>query len=114
MRAACAYVSAAIHSAPISLGRGSGPINHLHSIYSMPFAPGRFVDFLLAHPEIAPVWKEYTHHPFVNAMGDSSLDINAFKYYLVQDYLFLVQFARSNALAAYKSRDIETIAKVCS
>ena len=48
-------------------------------------------------------WRAYTEHPFTNAMADGSLAEAAFRYYLVQDYLFLIEFARAYALAIYKS-----------
>lgn len=51
-------------------------------------------------------WRSYVAHPFVAAMGDGSLPEAAFRRYLLQDYLFLIQFARANALAAYKSRNL--------
>lgn len=52
----------------------------------------------------APQWASYVDHRFVRQMGDGSLAEDAFRTYLVQDYLFLIQFARAWALAAYKSR----------
>lgn len=48
-------------------------------------------------------WHAYTHHPFTNALADGSLPETAFRHYLVQDYLFLIEFARAYALAVYKS-----------
>ena len=48
-------------------------------------------------------WQAYTGHPFTNAMADGSLPEAAFRYYLVQDYLFLIEFARAYALSVYKS-----------
>jgi thiaminase/transcriptional activator TenA len=51
----------------------------------------------------AAEWRAYVEHPFVAALGDGSLPQAAFRRYLVQDYLFLIQFARAWALAAYKS-----------
>ena len=51
-------------------------------------------------------WGGYTQHPFTDAMGDGSLPQAAFKYYLVQDYLFLIEFARAYALAIYKSQEL--------
>lgn len=50
----------------------------------------------------APEWTAYTEHPFTNAMGDGTLSQAAFRHYLVQDYLFLIEFARAYALAVYK------------
>ena len=48
-------------------------------------------------------WVAYTEHPFTDAMADGTLPQAAFRYYLVQDYLFLIEFARAYALALYKS-----------
>lgn len=48
-------------------------------------------------------WKTYTEHPFTNGLADGSLPEPAFRRYLVQDYLFLIEFARAYALAVYKS-----------
>ncbi len=51
-------------------------------------------------------WEAYTHHAFVETMGDGNLPEAAFRDYLVQDYLFLIQFARAYALSIYKSRSL--------
>jgi thiaminase/transcriptional activator TenA len=48
-------------------------------------------------------WRAYTEHPFVNGMADGSLAETAFRLYLIQDYLFLIEFARAYAVAVYKS-----------
>ncbi|GAA1491219.1 thiaminase II [Brachybacterium sacelli] len=59
--------------------------------------------------EIADEWQAYVRHPFVEQLGDGTLPLAAFQDYLVQDYLFLIQFARANALAAYQSRGLADI-----
>ncbi|KAJ2967682.1 hypothetical protein NUW58_g10394 [Xylaria curta] len=76
----------------------------------LPFAPGRFVDWLLSRSDVAPVWHRFVNHPFVLALGNGELPLESFKNYLVQDYLYLVHFARANALASYKARNIQDIA----
>ena len=48
-------------------------------------------------------WRAYTEHPFTNGMADGSLAETDFRHYLVQDYLFLIEFARAYAVAVYKS-----------
>ena len=53
--------------------------------------------------EASAEWRAYTEHPFTNGMADGSLAEAAFRHYLVQDYLFLIEFARAYALAVYKS-----------
>ena len=53
--------------------------------------------------EASAEWRAYTEHPFTNGMADGSLPEAAFRHYLVQDYLFLIEFARAYALSVYKS-----------
>jgi thiaminase/transcriptional activator TenA len=59
----------------------------------------------------APEWTAYVDHAFVRGLGDGTLPAECFRHYLVQDYLFLIQFARAHALAAYKA---ETLAEMRS
>jgi len=56
-----------------------------------------------------PAWRTYVDHPFVRGLGDGSLPEAAFRRYLVQDYLFLIQFARAYGLAAYKAQTLDDI-----
>lgn len=58
---------------------------------------------------IGTEWTDYTEHEFVRELGEGTLPLPVFQDYLVQDYHFLVQFARANALAAYKSRKLADI-----
>lgn len=54
-------------------------------------------------------WAAYVGHRFVRLLGEGTLPEAAFRAYLVQDYLFLIQFARAWGLAAYKSRTADDI-----
>jgi thiaminase/transcriptional activator TenA len=54
----------------------------------------------------APEWRAYTEHPFTNGLADGSLAESAFRHYLAQDYLFLIEFARAYALAIYKAPEL--------
>ena len=58
---------------------------------------------------IGTEWTDYTEHEFVQKLGSGTLPLPVFQDYLVQDYHFLIQFARANALAAYKSRNLADI-----
>lgn len=107
VREAGQYISWAIETAP-GFGSGSGPLNHLHSNYMVPFAPsvmsdmyevgyrctdfdsGHFLDYLKGHPKVQKVWEEYTRHEFIKRLGAGTLTQDQFAYYLRQDYLFLV------------------------
>ncbi|MBV9017999.1 MAG: TenA family protein [Alphaproteobacteria bacterium] len=48
-------------------------------------------------------WSHYTRHEFVLRLARGDLPEPAFRRYLVQDYLFLMHFARAWGLAIYKS-----------
>jgi thiaminase (transcriptional activator TenA) len=48
-------------------------------------------------------WQAYTRHEFVLRLTRGDLPEAAFRRYLVQDYLFLLHFARAWGLAVYKS-----------
>jgi thiaminase (transcriptional activator TenA) len=48
-------------------------------------------------------WPAYTRHEFVMRLAVGDLPEAAFRRYLVQDYLFLLHFARAWGLAVYKS-----------
>lgn len=54
-------------------------------------------------------WQQYVEHPFVAGITDGTLPEAAFRYYLEQDYLFLIHFARAYGLAAYKAETLEDI-----
>ena len=53
--------------------------------------------------QAAAEWRAYTEHAFTKGLADGTLPEAAFRHYLVQDYLFLIEFARAYALAVYKS-----------
>ena len=54
-------------------------------------------------------WEAYTRHRFVVELGAGTLPEASFRYYLQQDYLFLIHFARAYALAAFKAEDLEEL-----
>jgi thiaminase (transcriptional activator TenA) len=58
---------------------------------------GRLVD------AAGEAWPAYTRHEFVRRLARGDLPEAAFRRYLVQDYLFLLHFARAWGLAVYKS-----------
>ena len=49
-------------------------------------------------------WRAYTEHPFTEGLADGSLTEAAFRHYLVQDYLFLIEFARAYAISRLDRR----------
>ena len=55
-----------------------------------PFGSGRFIEYVLERPDVQKTWRGHTEHVFVTGLADGTLPVSAFKYYLIQDYLFLV------------------------
>jgi len=51
---------------------------------------GNFIEYLLDREDVIPVWQDYTHHDFCVKMGNGTLPREAYKTYMIQDYLYLV------------------------
>jgi len=69
----------------------------------------RFSDHLRSLAE--PVWRAQHEHPFVRAIGDGTLDLEKFKHWLRQDYLFLIEYCRLFGLAAARAPDLKTLSR---
>jgi thiaminase/transcriptional activator TenA len=67
----------------------------------------RFTDHLRELAE--PIWEAQQAHPFVRGIGDGTLDVEKFKFWVRQDYLFLIDYARLLALALAKAPDLPTM-----
>ena len=52
-----------------------------------------------------PIWEQCHDHPFVRGIGDGSLDLEKFQWFLLQDYLYLFDYARVFAYGVVKARD---------
>lgn len=55
------------------------------------------------------IWEAYNRHPFVLGIEDGTLDREKFKYYIIQDYLYLEEYAKVFALGIAKAKSPETI-----
>ena len=53
------------------------------------------------------LWDREKQHPFVTGIGDGTLDLDKFRYYMCQDYIFLIDFCRVIALAVAKAKKVE-------
>ncbi|MBI4233636.1 MAG: thiaminase II [Chloroflexi bacterium] len=60
----------------------------------------------------AALWRETQSHPFVRGIGQGSLPLEKFRFYLGQDYLFLIEYSRVLALAAAKAPTLEDMGRV--
>ena len=57
------------------------------------------------HEAAAPIWQACLNHPFVTGIGDGTLGVEKFQYFMLQDYLYLFDYARVFALGVVKARD---------
>ena len=58
----------------------------------------------------APIWEADLRHPFVRGIADGTLPPDKFKFYLIQDYLFLLDYSRVFAYGVIKAPDEATMA----
>lgn len=57
----------------------------------------------------ADIWAQYDAHPFVRGIGDGTLPEEKFRFYMVQDYLYLIEYAKVFSLGAAKAHDLQTM-----
>jgi len=57
------------------------------------------------------IWEAQHRHPFVRGIGEGTLDMEAFKFWVRQDYLFLIEYARVLGLAAARAPDLDTMTR---
>jgi len=55
------------------------------------------------------VWAGYHTHPFVRGIADGTLDREKFRYYMIQDYLYLIDYAKVFSIGVAKAQDMETM-----
>src|SRR5215210_7670020 len=69
----------------------------------------RFSEYLRRVAE--RIWAAQHAHPFVRGIGDGTLDLDRFAFWVRQDYLFLIEYARLFGLAAARAPDLTTMAR---
>jgi len=60
------------------------------------------------------IWDAQHLHPFVRGIGDGTLELEKFKFWLRQDYVFLIEYARLLGLAAARSPDLKTMIRLAT
>ena len=55
------------------------------------------------------IWAAYNEHPFVLGIQNGTLDREKFRYYIIQDFLYLEEYAKVFALGIAKAKSTETI-----
>ena len=56
-----------------------------------------------------PIRQAILDHPFVTGVGDGTLDVAKFKHYVLQDYVYLIDYSRVLAMAAARAQDLDTM-----
>ncbi|MEP2619318.1 MAG: thiaminase II [Marinomonas sp.] len=69
--------------------------------------------FALMRDGCAPQWHDYIEQDFVKGLADGSLPQASFLQYMVQDYVYLVHYARAWALGVVKAESPEEM-KLCA
>ncbi|SDX82219.1 thiaminase II [Paenibacillus sp. CF384] len=57
------------------------------------------------------IWVKSHQHPFLTELREGTLDPQRFIYYLKQDYVYLIDYAKLFAMGSMKARDMETMVK---
>src|SRR5215831_20527620 len=63
------------------------------------------------HQAAAPIWQKTLAHPFVTDLGNGTLPLENFRFYMCQDYVFLIEYSRLLALATAKAPDLDTMGR---
>lgn len=69
----------------------------------------RFTERL--YQKSAAVWEASHAHPFLSELAAGTLSQERFIYYMKQDYVYLIDFAKMFAIGAQKADDLETMGK---
>ncbi|RBN40439.1 thiaminase II, partial [Priestia megaterium] len=63
------------------------------------------------YEKLQPIWRQNHNHPFVQGMGDGTLEKEKFRFYMIQDYLYLIDYAKLFAIGAMKATNVQTMGK---
>ncbi|MFD3447200.1 thiaminase II [Microbacteriaceae bacterium 4G12] len=61
--------------------------------------------------KVEPVWEKSHQHPFVTGIGDGTLALDKFQFYIIQDYLYLLDYAKVYAIGVVKATDPKVMAQ---
>ncbi|BCB03826.1 thiaminase II [Bacillus sp. KH172YL63] len=63
---------------------------------------------------VTDIWEASFNHPFVKGIGDGTLPLENFKYYVLQDAYYLSHFSKVQALGASKATDLHTTSRMAA
>ncbi len=53
------------------------------------------------------IWEAFHSHPFVRGIADGTLSVEKFRHFMIQDYLYLLEYAKVFSVGAAKAEDPE-------
>ena len=59
--------------------------------------------------QIQPLFNKILSHPFIRGLTDATLPAESFQFYIIQDALYLREFARALSIAAAKAPESDTM-----
>ncbi len=68
----------------------------------------------ILYESVEEIWKSYLEHPFVKQLGEGTLPPDLFRFYMIQDYLYLLEYSKVFALGVIKSKEEELMRKFAS
>ena len=69
----------------------------------------RFTDEL--REAAADLWQAQLEHPFIRGIADGTIDPDRFRFFIRQDYLYLIDYARVFALACARAPRLDLMAR---
>ncbi len=57
------------------------------------------------YQNVQSIWEDCISHPFVQGIGRGTLERDKFRFYIIQDYLYLLEYAKVFALGVVKAYD---------
>ena len=60
-----------------------------------------------------PIWRAIYNHPFLDELHQGTLSLDRFTYFILQDYVYLLDFAQVLCQGGAKAPDLETLALFC-
>lgn len=66
------------------------------------------------YESVKDIWDGYMEQPFVAGLADGTLDVEKFRFYMIQDYRYLLQYAKVFALGIVKTEDEALMARFSS
>ncbi|AVD55343.1 MULTISPECIES: thiaminase II [Heyndrickxia] len=63
------------------------------------------------YQNVQPIWEKNHNHPFVVGLGNGTLERDKFIYYLKQDYVYLVEYAKLFAMGVVKAGNLDIMTR---